>query len=877
MWFKNDNCAVETASVFAGMSTGSNVHKATLIQRVKLYQLLLLIFSFGFAFSFVQASSAQSVSHNKNLSMKQHIDDILGRMTLEEKVRMCFGGTQPGVAVVPGVPRLGILPMYLSAGPRGVSRTPTATSFPTGIGLAASWDSSLQKAVYKVIGQEARAAGKSMIFAPAVNIDRDPLDGRFFEYLTEDPYLDAQLAAASVEGLQSQRVASVVKHFCCNNRELNRDWYMSNVSQRALREIYLPGFKGAIVTGDAWGVMTAANGINGHLAPTNENLLTNILRDDWGFKGLVMTDFNQARNTLEAARAGLDIGMPWGSWDTTPFGKPLMEAVEKGEIPQSLIDAKVRHILWVMGKVGLLDGVPPTAGGSINTPAHQAVALRAAEESLVLLKNQNHLLPLDPHKIKRIVVLGPNADRKLCKAGYGGSSQVQAPFEITPLQGLRNRLAGIAKVDYVDFQEGGEFEPISAEYWKPIDGVRGMKAQYFNDGNTNPVLVRIEPQINFTWEMASPDPTKVHTDNFHAHMQGTLVPKESGYYTMRLIGEDISTLIVNNNPIIRNTKTGHAQTGTAIVYLEAGKPYNVQIDYHAFVGDASLRLEWSLPISDAKWLSNLAALKPKVAHADAVIFVGGWGNGLDTEGADRQNIDFPKGQQKLINAIAAMNPKTVVVLIHGSPFKVDGWIHSVPAVLDAFYPGMEGGTAIAKALFGDINPGGKLAFTWPKKLSDSPSHAIGTEDALSVDYKEGVFVGYRYYDTYHIAPQFPFGYGLSYSTFRFSDLKVLRNENDIDVSFNVTNTSTRKGAEVAQLYVGAPQGPIQRPIHELKEFARVSLDPHEVRRIHLTLHRNDFAYWDMTGNKWKVLPGSYKIEVGDSSRNIPLVAPLHVK
>jgi beta-glucosidase len=856
--------------------TSKNVHGETFMQRVKLYQVLLPLLSVGIAFAGAQGPSEQPVYRNKNLPMQQRIDDVVSRMTLEEKIRIFFGGTQPGVAVVPGIPRLGVLPMYLSAGPRGVSRISTATSFPTGIGLAASWDPGLLESVNKVIGQEARAAGKSMIFGPAINIDRDPLDGRFFEYYTEDPYLNAQLAVASVEGLQSQKVASVVKHFCCNNRELNRDWYMSNVDERTLREIYLPGFKAAIETGDAWAVMTAANGINDHLAPTNKHLLTDILRNDWGFKGLVMTDFNQARNTLEAARAGLDIGMPWGAWETTPFGKPLMEAVEKGQIPQSLIDDKVRHILWVTGKVGLLDDVSPTAGGSINTPEHQAVALLAAEESLVLLQNQNHVLPLDAHKLKRIVVLGPNADRKLAKAGYGGSSQVQAPFEITPLEGLRKRLAGIADVDYVDFQEAGEFEPISSQYWQPINGVRGIKAQYFNDGSSSAVLERIEPQINFTWEMSSPDPAKVHTDNFHAHMEGTLVPKESGYYTLRLSGEDTITLFVNNNPVIRNTETGHTQTGTAIVYLEVGKPYKVQIDYHALIGDASLRLEWALSKSEAKWKSDLAALSPKLTNADAVIFVGGWGHGLDTEGADRQNMDFPKEQQRLINAVSAMNPNTVVVLIHGSPFDVDGWIHSVPAVLDAFYPGMEGGTAIAEALLGDINPAGKLAFTWPKLLSDSPSHALGSEDNDNVNYKEGVFVGYRYYDTYHIAPQFPFGYGLSYATFRYSALQVSHDGSDVEISFMVKNTSARKGAEIAQLYVCPPEGAVRRPIHELKGFTRVSLDPHEARRISLTLHHNDFAYWDMAGNKWKVLPGNYKIEIGSSSRDILLMSPVPI-
>ncbi|MGC9199334.1 MAG: beta-glucosidase H [Acidobacteriaceae bacterium] len=841
------------------------------------FLLLLLLFVPVPVFAQGRHSGATPAYLNRSLPLQQRIEDIIRRMTLVEKVRMCFGGTQPGVVMVPGVPRLGIPPMYGSDGPRGVASAPSGTSFPTGIGLAASWDPDLMFAASAVIGQEARALGKTMIFAPAINIDRDPLDGRFFEYYTEDPDLDGKLAVSFVEGLQSQRVASFVKHFCCNNREWNRNMYMSNVSERALHEIYLPGFKAAVETGRAWGVMTAANGINGEYAGANTPLITGELRDRWGFKGIVLTDFNQARGTLASARAGLDVGMPWGDWNTTPFGKPLMEAVQSGRLPESVVDEKLRHILWVMAKVGLLDGVPPTTGGAINTQQHQAVALRAAEESLTLLKNDNHVLPLNAQKLKTIVVLGPNADRKLCKGGYGGSSGVQAAYEVTVLDGLRQRLKGIVNVEYLDFQEGGEFEPIAPKYWQPINGLRGIKADYFNDGDPKPALERIEPQVNFTWEMRSPDPAKVHSDNFHAHLSGTLVPTQTGYYTMQLTSEDTGILTIDNNPVIRNLQTGSVQTGTAIVHLDAGTPYHVQIEYHALKGDASLRLEWTLPRTEAQWQHDLALLQPKLKQADAVIFVGGWGHGLDTEGADRKNMDFPKGQQELINRIAPINPNTIVVLIHGSPFEVGGWIGSVPAVLDAFYPGMEGGTAIAQALLGDINPSGKIAFTWPKKLSDSPSHAIGNEDKDNVNYKEGIFVGYRYYDTYHVEPQFPFGYGLSYSTFSYSHLRIQPEGSKEVVTFNLQNTSDRKGTEIAQLYVAAPKATIPMPAHELKAFARISLNPHQTKIVRMELSHNDFDDWDPSSHRWKLLPGDYTIQIGASSRDIRLTSPLQIK
>ena len=704
----------------------------------------------------------------------------------------------------------------------------------------------------------------------------DPLGGRFFEYYTEDPFLDASLAPAVVKGIQSQNVAACVKHFACNNREWNRDWYMSNVDERTLREIYLPGFKAAVQQGDAWGVMTAANGLNGHLAATNKWLITTVLKQDWGFQGLVLTDFNQARSTLGAALAGLDVGMPWGSWDTTPFGKPLMKAVQDGQVPESVVDDKVRRILRVMAHVGLLEGSVTQTKGFINTPEHQAVALDAAEEGLVLLKNDGNVLPLDANKTKTVVVLGPNADRRFAKPGYGGSSAVAAPFEVTVLDGLRKELAGKANVEYLDFEDAGQFEAIGPQYWQPVDGTRGMKAQYFNDGDSKPVLERIEPQVNFTWEMRSPDPAKVHTDNFHARFEGKLTPQVSGFYTFRLSGEDSSTLAVDNNPIIVNTATGHPQTGTAIFRLEAGKIYNVRLDYHALQGDASLHLEWSLPRTKEQQTQAFQKITPRIKAADAVIFVGGWGNGMDTEGADRDSMDFPPGQEKLIRQIAPLNARTAVVLLHGSPFKVGDWIDSVPAVLDGFYPGMEGGTAIASALFGDINPSGKLTFTWPKRLEDSPSHAIGTQDHDNVNYKEGVFVGYRYFDTKQIEPQFPFGYGLSYASFKYTGLHTVTEAGNVLVSANIANTSKRRGTEIVELYVGPPASSVFRPVHELKGFVRLTPNPSQTATARLTLDPHAFAYWDVTRHNWNVIPGTYSIALGASSRDIRLNSEIQI-
>jgi beta-glucosidase len=797
-----------------------------------------------------------------------HIESLLHQMTLEEKVRMLFGGEQPGVSQLPGVSRLGIPAMLPSDGPRGMSAA-EGTAFPSGIGLASSWDPSLFRVTGQVIGQESRAAGRTMVFAPALNIERDPLNGRFFEYLTEDPYLNGRLAASMVRGIQGERVAACVKHFVANNREWNRDWYMSNVDERTLEEIYLPGFEAAVKQGGAWAVMTAANGVNGKLACQNPWLLNTTLKEAWGFDGLVLTDYNHARGTEKAALAGLDVSMPWGDWKTESFGKPLFDDVIVGKIPLSLIDDKVRRILRVMQRVGLLDGIDPHTGGSVDTPEHQAVARRAAEESLVLLKNDAHILPLNAKLLKHIIILGPNANRRLCDGGFGGSSGVRPPYEITVLEGLKKRL-GAERVEYLSIDEGGDFETIDKRFLKTKSGNSGVDAKYFNDGTETPVLERTEFSIDANWEMRSPDPTVVHSDNFGARYEAVLTPPKSGYYTIRLSGQNSATLDLNGQPLLTNHAPGGFHSASVEVYLDAGVSYPLRVTYHAEVGDAALHLEWSLPRTPAQLDAEVRDVSPKLQNADAVIFVGGWNHGLDTEGLDRQNMDFPKGQEELIRRVANANPNTIVVLMHGSPFTVSGWIESVPAVLDAWYPGMEGGNAIAEALVGDINPAGKLTFSWPKQLKDSPTYSIGTADKDNVNYKEGIFVGYRYFDTRDIAPQFPFGYGLSYSDFTYSGLTAVLSPKGVHISLSVKNVSARFGAQVVQLYVAPSKSTAPRPIHELRGFQRLTLNPGERVQVSFDLDATSFRHWDTDTHAWRNDSGDYIIQAGDSSRNLPL-------
>ncbi len=362
----------------------------------------------------------------------------------------------------------------------------------------------------------------------------------------------------------------------------------------------------------------------------------------------------------------------------------------------------------------------------------------------------------------------------------------------------------------------------------------------------------------------------VHTDNFNAQYDAILSPPKSGYYTVRLSGQNSATLFLDGQPFLTNNASDGFNSTELSVHLDEGSTYPIRVEYHAKTGDASLHLEWSLPQTAEQLDKEVHDVATKLRKADAVIFVGGWNHGLDTEGLDRKNMDFPRGQEELIRRVARINPRTIVVLLHGAPFTVSGWIESVPAVLDAWYPGMEGGTAIAEALAGDINPAGKLTFSWPKQLKDSPAHSIGTADKDNVNYKEGIFVGYRYFDTRDVEPQFPFGFGLSFSDFVYSRLTIAHTARGVHVSLDVRNTSERAGTEVVQVYVAPPKSTVSRPVHELRGFQRLTLKPSETAQVSFDLDATSFRHWDTASHAWKNDPGNYIVQAGNSSRNLPL-------
>lgn len=797
-------------------------------------------------------------------SRNSKVEKVLSQLTVEEKVSLCSGFK----GSLKGLPRLGIPQVLMIDGPRGPQQGGKGTTaFPCGVLFAATWNPDLVEKAGKVMGEETRALNRRVLLGPGCNILRDPLGGRFFEYYTEDPLLNSAMVVAQIKGIQSEGIAACLKHYACNNRERNRNFYMSVVDERTLHEIYLPVFKAAVKDAHVMAIMTAANGINYEYVSDSRKMLTDILKDKWGFDGLVMTDWLQTRSTEKAAFAGLDVSMPGG--DNCGFGMALLDAVKAGRVPMSVIDEKVHRILDVYEKVGALDNTDIRQGASINTKIHQNVAREVAEDGLVLLKNENQALPLKSNKLKNILVTGPNADKHFCIIGLGGSSWVQSPYEITVLDGIRNVL-GNAKVKYISSDDLGGFSLIPSDAIASINGVNGFKADYYIKGQDAPSIERIEKNVDFMWEMKTPDPS-IPVDKFReARFQATINPPVDGKYTFRLIygGGDVRVYTEGfAGAPIAISNSGDKGVTTASVDLKKGVPYHLNIIYVKGVGDSAIRVEWSTPDSKGSQL-KLKELEKAARQADAIVYVGGIDHSIDTEGRDRLSLDFPTDQTKIINLLAKINKNTNVVLINGSPLEIGQWLPNVKSFLEAWYPGMEGGNAVANVLFGKVNPSGRLPFTWPKKLADSPCYKLGFQDNNNVLYTDKLMVGYRYFDTQKIQPQFPFGYGLSYSSFSFDNLKLTKEDSIIRGQVEVKNTSNVDGYEVVQVYVKPISPSVERPVHELKAFKKVFVKSGESITVDFSLDKDAFSYYDVHIGDWKVDRGQYEIEIGTNSENI---------
>lgn len=710
--------------------------------------------------------------------VEERVEDALARLTLEEKVAMVHAQSKFSS---PGVPRLGIPEFWMTDGPHGIRpevlwdewdqagwTNDSCVAYPALTCLAATWNPEMSLLYGKSIGEEARYRGKTVLLGPGVNIYRTPLNGRNFEYMGEDPYLAARMVVPYVQGVQQNGVAACVKHFALNNHEVNRHTTNAVVDDRALYEIYLPAFKAAVREGKAWSIMGAYNLYKGQHACHNQYLLNDILKGEWGFDGVVVSDWGGVHDTDQAIVNGLD--MEFGSWtnglsngasnayDNYYLAMPYLQRIREGKVGIRELDDKVRRILRLAFRTTMNTDRP---FGSLNSPAHYEAARRIGEEGIVLLQNRNNVLPIDLNKTRKIAVIGENAIKMMTVGG--GSSSLKVQRECSPLNGIGQRVGGKAEVVYA----------------------RG----YVGDA--------------------------------------------SGEYNGVVTGQNLK---------------------------------------------------------DERTPEELIEEAVRVARdADYVIFIGGLNKstGQDCEDSDRKGLDLPYGQDAVISALAKVSKKLVVVNISGNAVAMP-WVNDVPAIVQAWYLGSEAGSALAAVLMGDVNPSGKLPFTFPAKLEDVPAHSLGeytgaqSESVIDIRYNEGIFVGYRWADKQKkVKPLFPFGHGLSYTTFEYGkptvDSKVMTAGGTLTVKVTVSNTGAREGQEVVQLYISDKKSSLPRPVKELKGFQKIKLAPGEVREVSFVIDREALSFFDDARHTWVAEPGRFEAVVAASATDVRGVVSFELK
>lgn len=698
------------------------------------------------------------------------IDKLVSQMTLEEKIGMLHGNSMFSTGAVE---RLGIPELKMADGPLGVREEISrdnwapagltndfATYYPAGGGLAATWNAEMAYTFGNSLGQEMRAREKDMLLSPAINIVRTPLGGRTYEYMSEDPFLNKKIAVPIVVGLQDNDVMACVKHFAANNQETNRDFVDVQIDERTLREIYLPAFEATVKEGHAYSVMGAYNKFRGEYLCENDYMLNKILRDEWGFKGIVVSDWAAVHSTVKSLKSGLDIEMG----TPKPFNEffladKLVAAAKAGEVSEAEIDIHVKRILRTLFQVKAMG--PDSKNrvkGSISTEAHYQDAYKIAAEAIVLLKNENNALPLKLDGVKSIAVIGNNATKKNALGGFGAG--VKTKREITPLEGLKNRLPSSIKINYAE----GYLERYDEK----------------NKGKLGDIT------LNGPVTVDQLDPAKVQEA------------------------------------------------------VEAAKKSDV-----------------------------------------AIIFAGS-NRDYETEASDRRTLKLPFGQEELIQKVLAVNPRTIVVMIAGAPFDIDAVSKKSQALVWSWFNGSEGGNALADVILGKVNPSGKLPWTMPKNIMDSPAHATNSfPGGKEVKYAEGILVGYRWFDTKNIAPLYPFGYGLSYTTFAFENAKADKTsyaENDvITISVDVKNTGKVDGKEVVQLYASKSDSKVSRASKELKGFKKVLVKAGNSETVSIKLPVKELAYYDVASKKWVVEAGKYTLKVGNSSRDIKKEIAITIK
>ncbi|NDV00030.1 beta-glucosidase [Pseudoroseicyclus tamaricis] len=802
-------------------------------------------------------------------------DALIDELTLEEQVSLLSG--QDFWSVNP-IPRLGIGTLRVTDGPNGARGGGgliggvSAAAFPVGIALGATWDPELAEEIGAALADEVKSKSAHVSLAPTVNIQRSVTNGRNFECYSEDPELTAQLGAAYVRGLQGKGIAATMKHYAGNESEIERTTMSSDISERAMREIYLRPFEAAVKEAGIWALMSAYNKLNGTYASENPWLLDEVLRGDWGYDGIVMSDWFGSHSTAETVKAGLDLEMPGPTRDR---GEKLVAAVQAGEVSAEVVRTRALAVLRLMERVGLLEGEHPFEEVADDRPETRALIRRAGAAGTVMLKNDG-LLPLSLPK-GQIAVIGPNA--KAARIMGGGSAQLNPHYSVSPWQGLAERLGESA----LTFAPG-----CTNHRWEPI-WQGPLKAEFFEGTELSGEPVHSEEMASAEAFWVPPVANgKVNPTRFSARLTGSFTPEETGPYRFGIHATGPARMLVDGK-VVADAMSDFTRGRTFFeegsdevvgeVNLEAGRSYEVTAEFAASEGKmltfSALRAGIGQPLGD----DAIAEAARIAGEAEtALVFVGRSGE-WDTEGSDLEDIRLPGRQDELVAAVCAANPRTVVVLQTGGPVEMP-WLGEAAAVLQAWYPGQEAGNAIADVLFGDAEPGGRLPQTFPLRIEDNPTWTNDPTVYPGVDghvrYQEGVFTGHRHYDAKGIAPLFPFGFGLSYASFALSGLSVTAAEDGAEARLTVENTSGRAGSTVVQLYVGAEAPPVERPARELKTFAKVALEPGERRELVLPLPARAFAYFDETAGDWHVAPGRYTVLAGTSAADLPLTATLEL-
>ncbi len=774
----------------------------------------------------------------------QRAVQLLNQMTLDEKLSYISGGNT-GLDIKP-IPRLGIPQIIMSDGPSGVRCYGPAAALPGGITLAATWNKLLAHEYGVIMGKEARARGVHIMLGPGVNITRSPMAGRSFEYFGEDPYLASEITVPWITGLQSQEVLATVKHFAANNQEWDRNNVSSEVDERTLREIYLPTFEAAVTRAHTGCVMDSYNLLNGIHASENSWLQTKVLRQDWGFKGICMSDWGAAHSAVGCALGGLDLEMPNGAFMNI---QNLKKEVLSGKVPERIIDEKVRRILRTCIQANFFDRPQTLSNIPKDNPDSDAFTLKGAREGMVLLKNANNFLPLDKSKVHHVAVVGPNAHPAVYSGG--GSGYTGAFRTVSIFDGIKTVVSNSSTVSYAS-----ESLPVGSANMEVFDN---------KTLSGKPVYTATAESIDNKWT-GSNGPGLSRGDNFSVRWTFTVNTKKVATYEFTTTSDDGVRVFVDGKNIINNWSDHATSHDSGSATLSAGD-HKVVVEYYQGTGESVMQFAWRPYVTADE---KIAAL----ADQDLVVYCAGLNDSLEGEGHDHA-YGMPAYQVTEIQRIAKVNPKIVVVINSGCAMSWDGWLNKVPAVLQAWYPGQEVGRAVADIIFGDVNPSGKLPVTFEKRQQDNPTYKYySINNKQTTPYTEGIFVGYRGFDKNNTKPMFPFGFGLSYTTFKFSNIHVQSigtgANRKILVSCSVTNTGKRAGAEVAQLYVQDNVCSVPRPIHELKGFEKVYLEPGKSGEVHFTLTPRDLSFWDVKTSKWVAEPGKFTVCIGNSSRNLPL-------